>query len=394
MALMCLVDNIAKSIDNGEYTLGVFLDFSKAFDCLNHQILFDKLDFYGVRGDALLWFKSYFSERNQYVIYNGYESVHMPISCGVPQGSILGPLLFLLYVNDVINVSNVLLLLLYADDTNAFLSGNNLDSMIDIMNKELEKLVVWLQVNKLKLNVKKTHFMIFSSGKRKYEYTKKLYICNSEIEVVKFTKFLGVIIDQNLNWKRHILHVKKKLAKGIGIICKARKYLNYPALRTLYHSFFYPYIDYCIEVWGSAGKTILEKLSRMQRKAVRLLTKSKYRADTKPLFDNCKILTIAEVHILKISLFMYRVHHKIAPIPLIELFVRNSEIHSHNTRSQDKLRLPNFKLDVLKNSLRVIGVYVWNFINENVDCNCSLMSYRFTLRQFILGNEAINDIIP
>ena len=119
-------------------------------------------------------------------------------------------LLFLLYVNDVINVSNVLLLLLYADDTNAFLSGNDLDLMIDIMNKELEKLVVWLQVNKLKLNVKKTHFMIFSSGKRKYEYTKKLYICNSEIEVVKFTKFLGVIIDQNLNWKHHILHVKKK----------------------------------------------------------------------------------------------------------------------------------------------------------------------------------------
>ena len=309
-------------------------------------------------------------------------------------GSILGPLLFLLYVNDVINVSNVLLLLLYVDDTNAFLSGNDLDLMIDIMNKELEKLVVWLQVNKLKLNVKKTHFMIFSSGKRKYEYSKKLYICNSEIEVVKFTKFLGVIIDENLNWKHHILHVKKKLAKGIGIICKARKYLNYPALRTLYHSFFYPYIDYCIEVWGSAGKTIIEKLSRMQRKAIRLITKSRYRADTKPLFDSCQVLTIAEVHILKISLFMYRVHHKVAPIPLNELFIRNSEIHSHNTRSQNKLRVPNFKLDVLKYSVRVVGVYVWNFINDNVDCYCSLTAYRYSLRQFIMGNEAVNDIIP
>ena len=394
MALMCLVDNIAKSIDNGEYTLGVFLDFSKAFDCLNHKILFDKLDFYGVRGEALQWFKSYFSERNQYVVYNGYESVHMPITCGVPQGSILGPLLFLLYVNDVINVSSVLLLLLYADDTNAFLSGNDLDLMIDIMNKELEKLVIWLQVNKLKLNVKKTHFMIFSSGKRKYEYSKKLYICDAEIKVVKFTKFLGVIIDQNLNWKHHILHVKKKLAKGIGIICKARKYLNYPALRTLYHSFFYPYIDYCIEVWGSAGKTIIEKLCRIQRKAVRLITKSNYRADTKPLFENCKIFTIAETHILKISLFMYRVHHKIAPTPLTELFIRNSEIHSHNTRSQNNFRVPNFKLDVLKYSPRVIGVYVWNFVNQNVDCVCSLTSYRLSLRQFILGNEDITDIIP
>ena len=147
-------------------------------------------------------------------------------------------------------------------------------------------------------------------------------------------------------------------------------------------------------MWGSAGKTIIEKLSRMQRKAIRLITKSRYRADTKPLFDSCQVLTIAEVHILKISLFMYRVHHKVAPIPLNELFIRNSEIHSHNTRSQNKLRVPNFKLDVLKYSVRVVGVYVWNFINDNVDCYCSLTAYRYSLRQFIMGNEAVNDIIP
>ena len=155
MALMALVDSISKSLDNGEFTLGVFLDFSKAFDCLDHKILFDKLEHYGVRNEALMWFKSYFTDRNQYVVYEGVESDKMSITCGVPQGSILGPLLFLLYVNDVVNVSDVLLLILYADDTNAFLSGNDIDALIDTMNEELKKLVVWLQVNKLKLNVKK-----------------------------------------------------------------------------------------------------------------------------------------------------------------------------------------------------------------------------------------------
>ena len=134
MALMTLVDNISKSIDNGEFTLGVFLDFSKAFDCLNHDILFKKLEFYGVRGVALTWFKSYLNDRKQYVVFDRTKSDYMTISCGVPQGSILGPLLFLLYVNDIVNVSNVLLLLLYADDTNAFLSGKNIDKMIETMN--------------------------------------------------------------------------------------------------------------------------------------------------------------------------------------------------------------------------------------------------------------------
>ena len=138
MAIMALVDNISRSIDNGEYTLGVFLDFSKAFDCLNHQILFNKLEHYGVRNEALLWFKSYFTDRYQYVSYDGSESDKMLITCGVPQGSILGPLLFLLYVNDVVNVSNILLLILYADDTNAFLSGNDIDILIDTMNEELK----------------------------------------------------------------------------------------------------------------------------------------------------------------------------------------------------------------------------------------------------------------
>ena len=171
---MTLVDNISSSLNDGKCTIGVFLDFSKAFDCLNHNILFDKLEFYGIRGTALDWFKSYLSDRKQYVVYNNTKSECLDIKCGVPQGSILGPLLFLLYVNDIVNVSDALLLLLYADDTNAFLSGTNIDNMIEVMNQELSKLVIWVQGNKLKLNVKKTHFMIFASSKKKIELFKEI----------------------------------------------------------------------------------------------------------------------------------------------------------------------------------------------------------------------------
>ena len=170
-------------------------------------------------------------------------------------------------MNDIVNVSDALLLLLYVDDTNAFLSGTNIDNMIEVMNQELSKLVIWLQVNKLKLNVKKTHFMIFASSRKKLNYSKKLYIGDDEVSVVNHTKFLGTIIDQNLRWTNHISYIKKKIAKGIGILSKARKYLNSDSLKTLYHSFIYPYLDYCIEVWGSACITHLDPLYRMQKKS-------------------------------------------------------------------------------------------------------------------------------
>ena len=287
-----------------------------------------------------------------------------------------------------------LTLLLYADDTNAFLSGNDIDQMIDTMNNELKKLVVWLQVNKLKLNVKKTHFMIFSSGRRKIEYSQKLFIGTDEIDVVTHTKFLGAIIDQHLTWEKHISHVKKKVAKGIGIISKARKLLNPKALRTLYYSFVYPYLDYCIEVWGSASKKHIDTIFRMQKKAIRIITMSAYKANTLPLFKKYKLLTLQEIHIYKVALFMYKVHHKIAPENFHEYFVENSEIHNYSTRGRCKLRVPAFRLEIMKMSIRVKGVYIWNFVYNYILPDCSFYSFRISLRNLLIGNENLQKIVP
>ena len=301
---------------------------------------------------------------------------------------------FLLYVNDIVNVSRVLLLLLYADDTNTFLSGKNLDQMIETMNEELAKLVVWLNVNKLKLNVKKTHFMIFSSGRKEISYSNKLFICNDEIKAVKHTKFLGAIIDQRLSWENHITHIKKKVARGLAIISKAKKFLNSTALKTLYYSFIYPYFDYCIEVWGSACKTRIDTLFRMQKKAIRIITMSHYRDDTIPLFDKCKILTLQEIHVYKAAIFMFKVYHKMAPMVFQEYFLRNHEIHDYSTRIQSKLRVPHYKLEIMKFSIRVKGVYIWNFVCDHISPDCSLNSIKISLRKLISGNKQIESIIP
>ena len=161
LALIYLVDKVSNALENGEFVLGLFLDFSKAFDTVNHSILFEKLEYYGIRGIPLNWFKSYLDSRKQYVEYNGTKSDEQIISCGVPQGSILGPLLFLLYINDLASVSNKLYTLLFANDSNMFISGKNLNDLIDTMNMEMIKVIEWLQVNELSLNLKKTYFMVF-----------------------------------------------------------------------------------------------------------------------------------------------------------------------------------------------------------------------------------------
>ena len=174
-----------------------------------------------------------------------------------PQGSILGPLLFLLYINDMACISNILYPMLFAIDTNVFLSGRNANQLIRIMNGELLNIVDWLDSNKLSLNVTKTHFILFwSQGMRIPLINEDLIIKHESINQDHKTIFLGAIVDEKLTWFEHIQYMKCKIAKGIGIICKPRQLLNSKTLCTLYHCFVYPYLNYCVEVWATPLKRI------------------------------------------------------------------------------------------------------------------------------------------
>ena len=233
---MVLMNELTNALDNGDHVIGIFFYFSKAFDTVNHSILLDKLYHYGIRDNALEWFSSYLTGRKQFVTYNGISSGQTTVKCGVPQGSILGPLLFLLYKNDLYHVCNNSIPIMFADDTNLFFSGSEQKELESEINTELNHISTCLKVNKLSLNVQKTHFMVFSR-KKKYKCDVAFRIENQTIEEVPETNFLGVIIDNKLTWKSHIQNTVKKISKGVGIIIKARHYLNKDALITLYHLF-------------------------------------------------------------------------------------------------------------------------------------------------------------
>ena len=198
LAMTFLIDSLVTSLNNGNCVLGLFLDFSKAFDTVNHEILFNKLEHYGIRGPALEWFRSYLADRFQYVEFNGTLSKRDKITCGVPQGSVLGPLLFLLYINDLANVSDVIRFILFADDSNIFFHSKNPDDLIDMANTEIPKILNWLATNKLTLNVSKTHFVIFRNHGKEVTLTKNLLINGTAIKQLPYTKFLGVWLDEKL----------------------------------------------------------------------------------------------------------------------------------------------------------------------------------------------------
>ena len=186
------------SIDDGKYTIHIFLDLSKAFDTINHDILLKKLEVYGIRGIPLAWLASYLSNRTHCVSIDDCMSEYKLISCGMPQGLILGLLLFLFYINDIVRSSDLLQFLMFADDTYLFMSNMDFKALIFNLNDKLSKVSRWLKVNKLSLNIMKTNFIIFHSRQRYITSDIHLQIDGMLIENVLVTTFLGVMLNENL----------------------------------------------------------------------------------------------------------------------------------------------------------------------------------------------------
>ena len=345
--------------------IGIFVDLSKAFDTLNHNILLQKLSSYGIRGLANRWFQSYLQDREQYVNFKNVLSSKSKIITGVPQGSILGPLLFLFYINDICKSSELLRFILYADDTNIFYCDNNIEHLCEIVNRELQGVMQWFKANSLSVNLKKTNFVIFgTSAKIRTSKACEIYLDNVKIMRSKTAKFLGVVIDENLSWKNHINYIKAKIAKNVGIIRGLKYLLPESTLKTPYNTLILPYLNYCNIIWASNKPTRLQPLLLLQKRAVRSITRSSYSAHSLPLFFKLKYLTIFDLNEVLMAKFMYRHQNHCLPKIFTSYFHTNSSIHDHFTRISNNLHIPYARTDVMDIQIRFCGPILWNCIHQ------------------------------
>ena len=237
-ALIGMTEMIRLTLDNKRFGCGIFVDLQKAFDTVNHNILIAKLEHYGVRGNVLQWFKSYLYDRDQYVSINGTSSTPLRVTSGVPQGSVLGPLLFLIFINDMPNASKKLKFYIFADDTSIYYESETLNEMITRVNKELKLVKKWLNANKLFLNIDKTNYVTFHSTQIKIPPDVRIKIGNKILKRAKYFKFLGILLDEYLNRKHHITELSKKLSRACGILFKIRNFLPSNLLIDVYNSLF------------------------------------------------------------------------------------------------------------------------------------------------------------
>ena len=318
------------NLDKEQYTSVTFIDLKKAFDTVDHQILLQKIRVYGIEGKEYHWFLSYLKNRKQCCKVNGRVSNLDDIKYGVPQGSCLGPLLFLIYINDLPLSLKFSKVNMYADDAIISFSANSIYTINNAVNEYLMLLKTWLDENKPSLNVTKTQSLLIGSRYRikaleRPDSTKlSLSIGEELISSVAETKYLGLQVDQYLSWDQHILLITKQISKVIGMLQYVKQYLPLKIIQTMYTSLIEPYFKYCCPVWGWIGTTTLQKLQKLQNRAARVATKSCFDAPSESLIQHLGWLTIEQLIELETAKVVYKALHNEAPPYMNELFLKLS----------------------------------------------------------------------
>ena len=372
LAALELVDRIHEYIDRGNDPFAIFLDLSKAFDTLNHDILIHKLKYYGFNTLALNLCESYLKERKQYVEYDKTKSEITVLDTGVPQGSILGPLLFIIYVNDLPNVCTNFIPIMYADDTTllscrqVFAPNGDIENSI---SNELIKYVNWLNANKLSLNVAKTKIMSFRTPQKK-THPLDIKLNGENIVQVQSFNFLGIVLDEKLNWHEHVHHISIKISRANGILCRLKNVLPKSALMSIYHALIGSHINYGILVWGSNRK----RINILQKKAIRIINNKEANSHTAALFPNDKLLKLADMITLKEYIFYFKLKNDLLPSYFTSFMpITVSSAHNYHTRSTS-FSVPFTKKEYCTKRLRITMIKTINIAPKKILTNITMSS--------------------
>jgi len=380
-AVSQFLDSVFESFSRSISLLAVFIDFSKAFDTVNHQVLCTKLHHMGFRGVALKWFQSYLSNRKHFVDIGGVFSQMSDVRMGVPQGSVLGPVLFLLYINDMYRASGNLNLVHFADDTTVFHFHENLDRLTEEVNSGLAQLNDWFSVNRLSLNVSKTSYMLFTDKKLIVEPV--VIISNEILQRVRESKFLGIWLDERLSFARHIETLCKQVSQVLGMINRFSNAVPYATKISIYYSLIYSRISYGIVVWGFGGVTPLDKLEKIIRKAHKIINYG-----VPAYIQTSKLFNVSSTHKYFTAVKFYKSVRLDSHGYFSEIFDALRPSHDYGTRFRElNYNIPQYSKTKCNKSFAYQSVSIWNSLSDNVkQCN-SLSLFKNRLKVELLERQ-------
>ena len=382
-AIVLMIDSWLKAVNDGKLTGCVMVDFRKAFDLVDHKILLNKLKCYKCDVNCLSWFESYLSNRTQRVSLNNNLSAPASFKCGVPQGSILGPLLFLIFINDLpLVLQNYVVVDLFADDTTFYDFQFDITQLETNLQHALNLLRIWCRQNGMVLNTDKTKVMLITSRqKRLCMHNPVLFLTYSDIDM-KMThadKILGVHVDDNLMWNDHFQYVLKKISTYLWLLSKIRFYLSVEHRLMFYNAYIKPHFVYCSTVWSNTSSGNINKITKLQRRACKLILSQDY-TDIQEALKRLNILSFDQDIFLNKAKLMYKVYNNIAPVYLHELF-QMRDINLDNTASNlrsvahKNYLLPQAKCNLYKGSFSYSGVVVWNSLPTSIKLASSLDTF-------------------
>ena len=378
-AIILVTERIYECFDRGDgsFCINVFVDFKKCFDTLNHEILISKLRLYGIIGLPLQLFSSYLENRTQSVRIGSTISTSLPLNIGVPQGSILGPLLFLFFINDLPNISNNSVPVLFADDLTLSFNCSNINEANLICNQTLEELFKWTNANKLSINFgrNKTYYIVHTF-RNINQNDLVLQINGNILENLDEAPFLGVTIDKKLTYRSHIDNISSKISKSVGVLYKLSS-LKLPKsiLLQVYYSLIYSYLNYNACCYLGTYNTHINRLIILQKRAIRIISGVSFYEHTDPLFNSRKILKITDIYNLNVGLYMYDRWNTGA-------YDRH---HQYETRNRNDLLPRRANLSVTQNSLHSAGPNLWNSIPEYIRSSSTKSSFKCQYKKYLIS---------